>query len=437
MSEEEKVEEVVEAPAQEEAPPVEEASDNIIFNALYAAAEEGETETETEAPEPYRGPTSIHSALAEEPEVQEEVTEEKTAEPESPAEETKPKAKTKVKRKMIDPEFQTPNRRPPTRQTKQAVDPFVKELLPEEQEAYQITRWAAKNVKGQQGLDQKYLDFFKKHKKFLQDNADYDLKDSEEYKKFLEENKPKTNLKNFEREMWTADAEQRAIKRLQPEFAKLRRNQQKIQGEPQAKQNIELAKKILFDTIPDDSREIIKASGIKTLVDQNPIEAKIINDSLTGAQDMINTFYQIVHNVEDYDEKNPKHQAVSDFINKEQDKFIKSGRTVKGGKTFVRRERMPLVPQDQLDKYYTFSDNDIVNLIALRTKESMNGQINNTRQALEKAGYTRNGVQPTPQQSPQVEQPRKIQTPTPSKGVTAPVAQQPEQSNSILKLLDL
>ena len=401
---------------------------------MYAAAEE---EDEEEPREPYTGPTSIHSALSDEVvEESQEQTQEEASQEVVEEEAPKPKAKTKVKRKIIDPQFDMPARtNAPVR--KPVADPYVKNLLPEEKEAYQISRWASQNVQGQQGLDKQYLDFFKKHKKFLDDNSDYDLSDSEEYKKFLDQNKPKVDLKKFEREMWTSEAEKRAIQKVQPELIKLRRQQDRIQGEPVAKENVLKAKKILFESIPDEAREVIKNSGIKGLVEQNPIEAKIINDSLTNAQHMVNTFYDIVHNVSSYDEKDTSHQALSDFINKEQEKFIKSGRTVKGGKTFVRRERMPLVPKDQLDKYYTFSDDDIVNLIALRAKESMGGQIKNTRSALEKAGYVRNGVQVAPQQSSQVQQPRKIQTPTPSKGVSAPVTSQPEQSNSILKLLDL
>ena len=435
MSEEEKVEEVVDAPAQEEQAPAEESSDNVIFNALYAAAED-EAEEEEEPHEPYTGPTSIHTALSEEAVNEVEQPQEQAAQEVVEEEAPKPKAKAKVKRKIIDPQFDMPTR-PNAPVRKPVADPYVKNLLPEEKEAYQISLWASQNVQGQQGLDKKYLDFFKKHKKYLDDNSDYDLSDSDEYKKFLDQNKPKVDLKKFEREMWTSEAEKRAIQRVQPELAKLRRQQERIQGEPIAKESAQKAKQILFESIPDESREIIKSAGIKGLVEQNPIEAKIINDSLTNAQQMVSTFYDIVHNVSSYDEKNPSHQAVSDFINKEQEKFIKSGRTVKGGKTFVRRERMPLVPKDQVDKYYTFSDDDIVNLIALRAKESMGGQIKNTRSALEKAGYVRNGVQVAPQQSPQVQQPRKIQTPTPSKGVSAPVTAQPEQGNSILKLLDL
>lgn len=435
MSEEEKLEEQAEEVKADEQPS-EESSDNVIFNALYAAAEE-EQEEEEEVREPYTGPTSIHSALAEEPEP--EVQEEQRTEPEQKEESApKPKAKSKIKRKIIDPEFSIPQDTQPRAapRRKAPVDPFVEELLPEEKEAYQISRWAAQNVQGQQGLDNKYLDFFKKHKKFLKDNSDYDLSDSEDYKKFLDQNKPKIDLKKFEKEMWASEAEGRALKRLQPELLKLRRDQARIQGEPLAKEKIHNAKKVLFDTIPDDTRKIIQGSGIKGLFEQSPIEAKIINDSLTNAQDMVNTFYNIVHSVEDYNEKDAKHSKLSDFISKEQEKFINSGRTVRGGKTFVRRERMPLVPKDQVSKYYTFSDEDIINLIALRAKEAINNKISSTRSALEKAGYTKNGVQVAqPQQ--QVQQPRKIQTPTPSKGVSAPATPQPEQSNSILKLLDL
>lgn len=440
MSEEEKVEEQpVEAQAEQSEQteqPAEEASDNVIFNALYAAAEEDTQEQEAEVREPYTGPTSIHTALAEEPE-EKSAPEPQQQEQEQNLEEPKPKAKSKVKRKIIDPEFSYPKTQAKAPRRKAPVDPFVEELLPEEKEAYQISRWAAQNVKGQQGVDKQYLEFFKKHKKFLSDNSDYDLSDSEEYKKFLDQNKPKIDLKKFEKEMWTSEAESRALQRVQPEILKLRRDQARIQGEPLAKQNTQKAKKILFETIPDDTKKIIQNTGIKGLFEQSPIEAKIINDALTGAQEMVDTFYQIVHNVEDYDEKNARHSQLSDFISREQDKFIKSGRTVRGGKTFVRRERMPLVPKEEAGKYYTFSDEDIVNLIALRAKEGMNSKIGSTRSALEKAGYVKSGVQVAPQPQQQVQQPRKIQTPTPSKGVSAPATPQPGQGNSILKLLDL
>ena len=88
----------------------------------------------------------------------------------------------------------------------------MQNLLPEEKEAYNISRWASQNLKNFQGLDKKYIEFFKKHKKFLDDNKDYDLSDSDEYKSFLEQNKPKVDLKRIEREMWTDEAEKRAIK---------------------------------------------------------------------------------------------------------------------------------------------------------------------------------------------------------------------------------
>jgi hypothetical protein len=431
MSEEEKIEEQpVEEPAEQDS----QDSDNVIFNALYAAAEEDPEEQEEAAAEPYSGPASIHTALAEEQheEVHEEVQEEKLVEQQEP----KPKSKAKIKRKIIDPEFARPQSPVQPKIVQQKKDPFIDSLLPEEKEAFKISQWAAQNVEGQNGLDQKYLDFFKKHKKFLEDNSDYDINDSDEYRKFLDTSKPKVDLKRFEKEMWTSEAEQRAIKKVQPEIMKLRRDQARIQGEPAAQGNIQKAKRILFGTIPEESKKIIQESGIQGLVDNNPIEAKIINESLSDAQGLVNVFYEIVHNVQDYDEKNPSHAALSNFISKEQDKFIKSGRTVKGGKTFVRRERMPLVPKAEIGKYYTFSDEDIVNLIALRAKESMSGKITGTRKALEKAGWSRGAQVASQQASPKVEQARKIQTPAPSRGVSAPVTQ-PKESNPILKLLDL
>ena len=125
---------------------------------------------------------------------------------------------------------------------------------------------------------------------------------------------------------------------------------------------------------------------------------------------------------------------LGNFISAEQDKFIKSGRTVKGGKTFVRRERMPLVPKNQIDKYYTFSDDDVINLIALRAKEAMSQKISNMKSALAKSGYVKSD-QPQKQEEVQHLHQEKYRHQLNQRVYLFQLREQ--DANSILKLLDL
>ena len=76
---------------------------------------------------------------------------------------------------------------------------------------------------------------------------------------------------------------------MQPELMKIKRDQARIQGEPVAKESSAKAKQTLFNSIPDDIKEVIKSGGIDSLI-KTPIEAKVVNDTLTSAQDMVKTF---------------------------------------------------------------------------------------------------------------------------------------------------
>lgn len=432
MSEEEAVEQ------NDQVEQAEEPSENKIFNALYSAAEE---EQEQEPREEFTPPSSIHSALheieTEEPEAKsEEVSEEQ--EKEEVVDTKKPKPKHKVKRKIIDPEYkQQPQPVAPAPQ--QAVDPYVEKLLPEEKEAYEVASWASRNDPEHKGLNEKYLNFFKAHNELLEKNKeDYEFSNSEEYRNFIKSQKPQVNLKSLERKMWTAEAKNKAMQEMAPQLEQVRREQLKIKGEPVAKAGMQKTKTDLINAIPSNFAESLKKDGVEKFAKQNPLEAQIINKHLTSAQNMAGTFHQIVNDVEDYNESNPAHAQLSKFIQDAQDKFIKTGRTQKNGKTFIRRERMPTVPAQDRDKYYTFSDQDVLNLIVRQAKHQIHANIEGMNKAIQQGGWKKEGVvessqppNPVPTASPM---PKGL---TPSKGVAAPAAGEVKQENPILNLLGL
>ena len=428
MSEEEAVEE------NEQVEQTEEASDNKIFNALYNAAEE----TEEEPREEFKPPANIHSALHEiESEEPEAKTEEAPEEQEKVVDTKKPKPKHKVKRKIVDPEYkQQPM--PVASAPNQQIDPYVENLLPEEKEAYEIATWASRNDPEHKDLNAKYLKFFKAHNELLEKNKeDYEFSDSVEYKNFIKSQKPQVNLKNIERNMWTAEAKNKAMQEMAPQLDQVRREQLKIKGEPVARAGMQKTKTDLISAIPGNFAESLKKDGVENFAKQNPLEAQIINKHLTSAQNMAGTFHQIVNDIEDYNESNPAHAALSRFIQDAQDKFIKTGRTQRNGKTFIRRERMPTVPAQDRGKYYTFSDEDVLSLIVRQAKHQIHENIDGMNKAIQKGGWKKEGVAPAQPSQPAPTASSMPKALTPSKGVSAPAAGEVKQENPILNLLGL
>lgn len=448
MSEEEVTDEATQDTESPEIETQAEESGNPVFDALFKTVEESE-ESQDEAIEAVRM-TSLHETLheienpTEEPGVDDtEVIES----PEVPTSAEEPKPKVKVKRKIVDPEFKAPRRRMVAAPPPPAADPFEAELNEEERTRLDLARWAAANLADHKELPKQYMSFFKEHKKYLDErlqvDPDHDLANDEEYKRFLDDKRPKANIKQLETERLTKTAEERAIQRMAPEIQRLQREQVRTRNAPLVEEGMQNAKKLMEDAVPEEMREALSANP-KEFSEKNPFEMNIVNQTISNGLTLSKAFNDILYEMDDYNEKNPTHKALSDFIDEEQTRFIQSGKTKRNGKTFVRRERFPSVPEGEKDQYYTFTDADILRLLAVRTKEHVNGQLADLRSQFEQAGYKRDGIPsaPAPQETPQpaVKQQnmsRPIQ-PKPSAGATMPSSAEGEpEKPTLFNLLGL
>ena len=441
---EEVEEKTVAVEATEEQPVETPEASNPLFKALFNAVEE-ESESPAEEIEELATPSSLHSALHDinnpDTDTEPEVVEQESQQAESAQ---KPKPKVRVKPRVVDPEFSAPES--PRRQIPVAPpdDPFVSELNDDEKERYELAKWAASNVQGQQGLPSEYLKFFKDHKEYigkrLEADPDHDLSTDEEYRRFVETYKPDIKVKDLEREKWTQNAEQRAMRRMQPEIQRLHLEQRKMQNSPMAERGFAESKKMMIEAVPENMRKELSENSAE-YAKRNPFEVNIVNSSLQQGLQLSKAFYDILYELEEYNEQNPVHRALSDFINNEQESFIKSGKTRRNGKTFVRRERFPHVPDAEKGKYYTFTDEDIARLLAQRTKASVESQLTDMRSQFSQAGYSREGVPaptPTPQATPvQRNAPKPLQ-PTQMAGAAMPTSKKDGSSgNTVLSLLDM
>ena len=82
-------------------------------------------------------------------------------------------------------------------------------------------------------------------------------------------------------------------------------------------------------------------------------------------------FVDITQGMAPYDETNQTHKELLDWVNKEQENFIQGGETGKEGKTFMRRERFYATPENQRTQYYTWTDDDLLNLLVMRAKQRL------------------------------------------------------------------
>jgi hypothetical protein len=423
MSEEEVSTEV--APTEPEAE-TQEGSGNPVFDALFKTVEsEPEFEPDELEHEPPRM-TSLHATLHE---IENETPEE--GQPEEPVESgstdnatvvDSPKPKVGVKRKVVDPEFKSPRQRRMVAAPPQ-VDPFEAELNDEEKGRLELARWAAGNVKDQKELPKQYMNFFKEHKKYigerLQVDPDHDLSNDEDYKRFVESKRPRINVKQLETERLTRNAEDRALQRMAPEIKRLQREQVKTRNAPLASEGMSAAKKLMEEAVPEEMRKSLSTNPEEYSA-KNPFEVNIVNQTISNGLVLSQAFNDILYEMDDYNEQNPTHKALSEFIDEEQTRFIQTGRTKRNGKTFVRRERFPSVPEGEQEQYYTFTDADVLRLLATRTKEHVDNQLTNLRSQFDQAGYKRDGI-PTETARAQIPQPVTAQ-----QGMNRPI--QPKQS---------
>lgn len=428
MSDEEVSEEVEQiTEEQPEAVAEEKPGDNPLFKALFDAVEDEPEEAEDGPTIPSTLNEALHDiehpeeAVATEPVSQEPV--EQVEEPE----ESKPKKKGKKIKQVVDPEVQTEE---PAFQQEED-DPnkeSIEALLPEEREFYDIAKFANDKMEGYDGLDGKFLDYFKKSKQYvdkrLADDPFVELGDDDDYRRFIKENRPEftpQEAKKVEQEMFIAKAEERALEKMRPEVERLRKEQELAQKKPVIAKKKSDFRAQSQHIIPEEFRATLADGGedaVKKLQESNPLEFQVMDQVSSNLLSLADTFVDVTSGTIDYDESNAVHKQLLDWVQEEQDTYIDGGDTKKDGKTFMRRERFFSLPEDKRSEYFTWSDDDLLGIMTVRAKQQLSAMLSHQKQVLEQAGYTR-GAQPQASRQPVPAQQAPRVAPTPRQGETA------------------
>ncbi|MBL19358.1 MAG: hypothetical protein CMC82_05980 [Flavobacteriaceae bacterium] len=410
----EQVEEQVEPEQTEEQPP----QPNPLFKTLFEIEDGQEGKKEEEVEEDVSIPMTLNEAMddiSEEPKDEEPEEVEPEEEEEVKAEEPqKAEPKKKKLRKVIDPEV--PEASKPEMHFDQPEEDKYKEfkqtLLPEEKEVFELAVYASNNMDEFEGYDEKFKDFFTRSKAFLDkridDDPNYDPREDDSYNVFLEKNRPKftaSDAKKIEKKMWLEEAKADIRKELEPETAELKQKLKIAEKKPQveqAKSNFRsMAQKVV---IPKEYQETFESGGqeaISKFAQENPLEYEIMEKASKNLLTYGDTLTDIFMEATPLDQSDPIHKDLVDWVNNEQDNFIKGGQTEQDGRVFMRRERYFSLPENQRSQYYTWSDDDLLKILALRTQEQVHQAIAKQREVLEKSGYVRQEA------SAQVKKPKK------------------------------
>jgi len=396
MSEEQVEEQVEEQPAQEA--PVEES--NALYSSLFDIAEEDAVQDEKEEkfkPLKSEDVVSLTDAVdrldeqPEQPEVKEEVEDQPT---EQAIEPQKSEPKKKKVKQVIDPDvpedFRPQNANALAEEPEAKIDEFENGLLPEEKEVYDLAKYASDNMPEYKGADEQFKKYFTGTRQYiekrLKDDPHLNLSEDEEYRTFIARNRPKfgsSDARKVEQEMLLEKAEARAREKLRPEIERVKREQEKIALAPKVQHKKAQVQQVVKNIIPEDFRKVLEEEGgLDKLSKTKPMEFAAI-DAVTGqAMASANLLVDITTGNVNYDPANNDHVALLDWVNQQQDAFINSGQTHRDGKVFMRRERYFQLPESKRSEYYTWSDDDLLQVIAIRSQEAINVSLQRQQEML-------------------------------------------------------
>ena len=262
--------------------------------------------------------------------------------------------------------------RAPAPKEKPAPEPapadWVKALTPEQMEEYELAVYA--EAHGTPGQVENLRTFYTKVDDFRTKNPDT-TPDSEDFLKFVETEQPKyPNRRKLERQMIADQAAAAAMKRVEPELEESRRKQRELEVAPRLQRSVAQFEDMMVDpefTVPDGVSKVITKQVIEAVranyedaLKKYPVEAPIAAGHINAAQELL----RISAGVVVMNGKNPIHTWLHDFTSRQES--LARGRKDTAGREFATSEEyVKHAEAGNASKYWTFSDMDLLNLIAM------------------------------------------------------------------------
>lgn len=276
---------------------------------------------------------------------------------------------------------------------------FIVTLDDDQKDELQMAEFAEKKFPELAGMRAKTLNYFKKVEEFGTKNPDATPDDAQQFINSVKPDWKPGQKKKVERtfvtEMATAAATEAAEKKFQPEIdaAKNRIKLQELQplitkavGEfeslmtsSEAVGNSELT------VMPAEVGQKIAEVGYEKALEDFAIEAPIYQSHKNAASEWM----KLTNGLTKYNPANPAHNWLYNFVDNQGRIYATNPKSVaEDGRRFMplaQHLELSRINPDEARKYYTFNDQNVLDMLALNANTALNDQL----KKLEKAGFKR------------------------------------------------
>lgn len=279
---------------------------------------------------------------------------------------------------------------------------YIKTLTDEQRDQYELAKFAETKFPELKGKAAETINFFKKVEAFARENPTISP-DSEEFRDFVLENRPKWpdgKLRQIERqwiqEQAAAEAERKLKEKIQRDLEEVRRKQYEIEVRPKIEKaatqfRTRLASEIKMpqdiDPLAQEVAAKINEAGFEAAIEEYPVEAPIVKFAYDAAEE----YLRISNGLSQVDLSNPVHNWLANFISN-QGRLLANApeqhRKDANGRIFLPRDQYAELIRtnpEAANSYWTFSDQQILDMIATNSILHVHSEL----KRLEKAGFKR------------------------------------------------
>lgn len=282
-----------------------------------------------------------------------------------------------------------------------ATDPLAKygKLAPNERRALELAQFASKQMPDRYAdMEQRELEFIGKNRakiaEMTEANGSFDA-NSEDYQEFLRRSRPGYQPGDRE-ELIITRAEIRGAERaredIRPELEEYRRQLNEVKSAPIIRDTLAAVEADVLSVLDKPIAEAVKAdptAAVKSFGVEAPLAMIIIEETKNN----IREYLAISKGVREYDRGDSTHRLLLDFVKKQGAilETIPDEKRTRGGKLLISREAFNRLPENRRGNVITFSDMDVVDMLAAAGKNYLKGAITAERTRLENAGYRKVG----------------------------------------------
>lgn len=292
--------------------------------------------------------------------------------------------------------------KPPKEESRQDQAPLDSEY-PEEyvDDARHFEYLAITKPDKYKNLKKQVLAFSKKQQDYIskweeENQAEYDPND-EAHDEFFERNFPdidpadyeeaKKAIKKAEVAIETKKVVQEEVRPYKEALENERRKSVMAQLAPEIETHERGMIKAVFDVVaPELGEWDTTDQKLQEVVKENPLQSRFVNDVVTPAANMLQTYYRWMAGAEGYDERNPLHRALYASLDR-LERFISSrpeDEITRDGKRFNRWDEIHKLPAEQRDGYWGIGPREVAQWLRSEVVNHARKRWENEAEALDK-----------------------------------------------------